>query len=117
MNSSIPTLLGIAVLLPLGAFFVNLLAGHALRKKNNSRLAAGFSMAAIVSSAVLSFVSLWIWLGAANHAGGTNHEALAQLQQDNAEHLIHLNSGHSDCLLYTSPSPRDKRQSRMPSSA
>ena len=27
-------------------------------------------------------------------------------------------SGYSDgCLLYTSPSPRDKRQSRMPSSA
>ena len=24
---------------------------------------------------------------------------------------------HLDCLLYTSPSPRDKRQSRMPSSA
>ena len=24
---------------------------------------------------------------------------------------------HSICLLYTSPSPRDKRQSRMPSSA
>ena len=24
---------------------------------------------------------------------------------------------NSDCLLYTSPSPRDKRQSRMPSSA
>ena len=24
---------------------------------------------------------------------------------------------HSGCLLYTSPSPRDKRQSRMPSSA
>ena len=24
---------------------------------------------------------------------------------------------HGDCLLYTSPSPRDKRQSRMPSSA
>ena len=23
----------------------------------------------------------------------------------------------NDCLLYTSPSPRDKRQSRMPSSA
>ena len=29
-----------------------------------------------------------------------------------------LNSGASkSCLLYTSPSPRDKRQSRMPSSA
>ena len=25
--------------------------------------------------------------------------------------------GAKDCLLYTSPSPRDKRQSRMPSSA
>ena len=24
---------------------------------------------------------------------------------------------NTDCLLYTSPSPRDKRQSRMPSSA
>ena len=24
---------------------------------------------------------------------------------------------HQTCLLYTSPSPRDKRQSRMPSSA
>ena len=28
-----------------------------------------------------------------------------------------LNANPSDCLLYTSPSPRDKRQSRMPSSA
>ena len=26
-------------------------------------------------------------------------------------------SEDKDCLLYTSPSPRDKRQSRMPSSA
>ena len=26
-------------------------------------------------------------------------------------------SGYNSCLLYTSPSPRDKRQSRMPSSA
>ena len=26
-------------------------------------------------------------------------------------------SGYYPCLLYTSPSPRDKRQSRMPSSA
>ena len=27
------------------------------------------------------------------------------------------NNSNSSCLLYTSPSPRDKRQSRMPSSA
>ena len=31
--------------------------------------------------------------------------------------LIDLPSFYADCLLYTSPSPRDKRQSRMPSSA
>ena len=30
--------------------------------------------------------------------------------------LIDFNR-HRSCLLYTSPSPRDKRQSRMPSSA
>ena len=29
--------------------------------------------------------------------------------------LIYL--GYNDCLLYTSPSPRDQRGSRMPSSA
>ena len=29
----------------------------------------------------------------------------------------HLLGGYDACLLYTSPSPRDKRQSRMPSSA
>ena len=35
--------------------------------------------------------------------------------QDNIQRLsTHANGG---CLLYTSPSPRDKRQSRMPSSA
>ena len=28
-----------------------------------------------------------------------------------------LSEQSADCLLYTSPSPRDKRQSRMPSSA
>ena len=30
---------------------------------------------------------------------------------------FHLKAKPWDCLLYTSPSPRDKRQSRMPSSA
>ena len=33
------------------------------------------------------------------------------------EILLHLPLLCEDCLLYTSPSPRDKRQSRMPSSA
>ena len=33
------------------------------------------------------------------------------------ESINHLSSSDTSCLLYTSPSPRDKRQSRMPSSA
>ena len=30
---------------------------------------------------------------------------------------IDVGEEYNNCLLYTSPSPRDKRQSRMPSSA
>ena len=33
------------------------------------------------------------------------------------QELHYLGKEYEDCLLYTSPSPRDKRQSRMPSSA
>ena len=39
-------------------------------------------------------------------------DALAANQETG--HIVYL---YSPCLLYTSPSPRDKRQSRMPSSA
>ena len=34
-----------------------------------------------------------------------------------AADLVHIAQVNGACLLYTSPSPRDKRQSRMPSSA
>ena len=34
-----------------------------------------------------------------------------------AKFMPQYRSKYWDCLLYTSPSPRDKRQSRMPSSA
>ena len=33
------------------------------------------------------------------------------------KNFLYLDPIHRACLLYTSPSPRDKRQSRMPSSA
>ena len=34
------------------------------------------------------------------------------------EHYAHdLHGQYDDCLLYTSPSPRDRQKSRMPSSA
>ena len=42
-------------------------------------------------------------------------EALKKLHEDKEVARQRHNAGI--CLLYTSPSPRDKRQSRMPSSA
>ena len=39
----------------------------------------------------------------------------AEGNQSKAAEILGLN--RNTCLLYTSPSPRDKRQSRMPSSA
>ena len=45
-------------------------------------------------------------------------ELLKTLESDRLEELPNImNLIYKDCLLYTSPSPRDKRQSRMPSSA
>ena len=44
----------------------------------------------------------------------------SRLPAHESEHLLEMLLGElviSSCLLYTSPSPRDKRQSRMPSSA
>ena len=94
MENTISILLGVAVLLPLGAFFVNLLAGHALRKKNLSRVAACISMGAIVTSAVLSFVSLAVWLKGENPNGKSNITVLAELNESNQQHLKHLIAGH-----------------------
>ena len=41
------------------------------------------------------------------------------LKLDDQNRITHPSENHPNysCLLYTSPSPRDKRQSRMPSSA
>ena len=43
--------------------------------------------------------------------------ALLANRDDIILHSHEVNQGYGACLLYTSPSPRDKRQSRMPSSA
>ena len=40
-----------------------------------------------------------------------------QAKKDAAGHIQKFWGRDMSCLLYTSPSPRDKRQSRMPSSA
>ena len=66
------------------------------------------------------------------HGGGQTRHAWDQASKNISEAGFHVVAydlrGHGDsfwskegdysiCLLYTSPSPRDKRQSRMPSSA
>ena len=45
-------------------------------------------------------------------------EKVAKLENADTSHDHNFEHEHDNtCLLYTSPSPRDKRQSRMPSSA
>ena len=65
------------------------------------------------------------------HVDGVEHD---MHQEGSGSHYAHIywygntddsestmtqkgDASHNACLLYTSPSPRDKRQSRMPSSA
>ena len=44
-----------------------------------------------------------------------NHEAMDKMRKN--PHIYIERYLSSDCLLYTSPSPRDVEESRMPSSA
>ena len=63
---------------------------------------------------VLGLVGGAVW-GAYGYYKDTQ-QRIATLTQNNAK-LKGANDTNNACLLYTSPSPRDKRQSRMPSSA
>ena len=59
--------------------------------------------------------------------GGVGSKLVSQLNEEHVDFTAGVrkedqvkeleNKGIKACLLYTSPSPRDKRQSRMPSSA
>ena len=48
--------------------------------------------------------------------GHTRYSTTGSSQWSNAQPLIHHGPART-CLLYTSPSPRDRQKSRMPSSA
>ena len=55
-----------------------------------------------------------------NHPKGRNpyaHVAICVKNKFNASYKDIPNEQYEDCLLYTSPSPRDYAASRMPSSA
>ena len=49
-----------------------------------------------------------------DYGSGSGSDSYGSYSENDSSSQIEL---YSDCLLYTSPSPRDKRQSRMPSSA
>ena len=76
----------------------------------------------IVPDPAIRFRDWWVQVSV---GGGEFSCACAELTQNPMKQIadkniemrhfiLHL---YHDCLLYTSPSPRDKRQSRMPSSA
>ena len=61
--------------------------------------------------------SLETTISALGGKGAFSKEVQQLVQVDEADLAVHSAKDLQACLLYTSPSPRDKRQSRMPSSA
>ena len=60
----------------------------------------------------------WITIGIMAPSDNTAIEALQSISKKYSSiNFGNLGSLHADCLLYTSPSPRDRPLSRMPSSA
>ena len=74
-------------------------------------------MTAHIGATLESLMSQDSILGGAARDLGTNQEFIKQVVS-HAHSSLEADVRRSIiCLLYTSPSPRDKRQSRMPSSA
>ena len=61
--------------------------------------------------------SAYLAFGANNEKMRLTRSGYLGIGTDNPSRRLDLHESSSSCLLYTSPSPRDKRQSRMPSSA
>ena len=65
---------------------------------------------AAIAAILLALVTAGIWM---SQSGTENNNGTANVDVNRGA----VEPGQDACLLYTSPSPRDKRQSRMPSSA
>ena len=90
---------------------------HGLAQFHN--LASPYDVASISASTLIPDDGLNY--KTAYNSGALEISALYGVTFNNDGTRMYLNDGHKNvtdiCLLYTSPSPRDKRQSRMPSSA
>ena len=94
---------------------------HKIKEKEMKQYISG-----VITGLVLT-VSLFLFVGATQQRaddslntimGQLDNYVKDQLGKDKAAGRFQLQSFQIEsCLLYTSPSPRDKRQSRMPSSA
>ena len=80
-----------------------------------SGLAAEIGFFALLSLFPLLLVGLATLSGLGNILGSDISASVETQLTDWSDDLFGVEGGV--CLLYTSPSPRDKRQSRMPSSA
>ena len=65
----------------------------------------------VLAIGLVSAIALWFWLNR------TNFGRVVRAAVSNTEVVASLGVNVSTCLLYTSPSPRDRQKSRMPSSA
>ena len=96
--------------------------GYVPRSKKSSRVSVNFFVD--ISSVSPTPANLTLKAGPVATTGGTfnNQSFVFGIPEDKTVSVIDGVANFDDvevydCLLYTSPSPRDKRQSRMPSSA
>ena len=73
------------------------------------------------SSIFIILFPIFLFVNLQNNTENSSNQStnLDEVSNQEMEKVIELNPDimPMSCLLYTSPSPRDKRQSRMPSSA
>ena len=82
-------------------------------------------MESCISDMIISFAKIWVGFNYTFETADVDltvvDKEVIDIEKLDPPFFLQLDptySGRSEgCLLYTSPSPRDKRQSRMPSSA
>ena len=80
--------------------------------------ANGMRVAGRLASEVLDYLTPFVQPGVStNELDKLAHDFMVQVQGTIPAPLNYQPPGYSPCLLYTSPSPRDRQKSRMPSSA